>query len=290
MADDCPCCPSLSPVQVSGNWTSGQYRTSSLKVSGKEAFILFLFFLLLLYSVVTFLKSWNKNYRDINHLPFYTMCEDKSSIAPGVLNWEDGGSMDLGGMGLSRTDSRMSRVVMDLGRDRVRDLVRTGSLRQQTKSHMERTKSYHSHRHRPTSRLTMHRRSISTSDLFSRPPCLEEPEQSSCLPSSSPHKLDPVLEEEKKGEEEKEEDEEEEEEEEEVKGEKNKGNGWKGKEDEGEIRTFCEITKPGEIEGNAVENAKVEKKNKVNPPESSELQKKSRLCTGAAGAEVEVHR
>ena len=54
-----------------------------LQVSGKEAFILFLFFLLLLYSVVTFLKSWNKNYRDINHLPFYTMCEDKSSIAPG---------------------------------------------------------------------------------------------------------------------------------------------------------------------------------------------------------------
>ena len=117
------------------------------------------------------------------------------------------------------------------------------------------------------------------------------------MPSSSPHKLDPVLEEEKKGEEEKEEDEEEEEEddteEEEVKGEKNKGNGWKGKEDEGEIRTFCEITKPGEIEGkplNENENAKVEKKNKVNPPESSELQKKSRLCTGAAGTEVEVHR
>ena len=55
----------------------------SLQVSGKEAFILFLFFLLLLYSVVTFLKSWNKNYRDINHLPFYTMCEDKTSIAPG---------------------------------------------------------------------------------------------------------------------------------------------------------------------------------------------------------------
>ena len=52
-------------------------------VSGKEAFILILFFLLLLYSVVTFLKSWNKNYRDINHLPFYTMCEEKNSIAPG---------------------------------------------------------------------------------------------------------------------------------------------------------------------------------------------------------------
>ena len=35
-----------------------------------------------------------------------------TSVFAGVLNWEDGGSMDLGGMGLSRTDSRMSRVVM----------------------------------------------------------------------------------------------------------------------------------------------------------------------------------
>ena len=34
--------------------------------------------------MITFLKSWNKNYRDINHLPFYTMCEDKTSIAPGL--------------------------------------------------------------------------------------------------------------------------------------------------------------------------------------------------------------
>ena len=52
-------------------------------VSGKEAFILVLFFLLLFYSIISFLKSWNKNYRDINHLPFYTMCEEKNSIAPG---------------------------------------------------------------------------------------------------------------------------------------------------------------------------------------------------------------
>ena len=144
------------------------------------------------------------------------------------------------------------------------------------------------------------RRSISTSDLFSRP-CLEEPEQkSSCLANSSPHKLDPVLEEEKKGEEEKEEEEEGEgREEKEVKGEKKKGDSCKGREDAaGEIRTFCESLKPGEIEGKpcafnaagadggGVENAEVQKEN--NPPaaaESSQLEKKSRLCTG-----VEVHR
>ena len=57
--------------------------SAKVTVSGKEAFILVLFFLLLLYSVISFLKSWNKNYRDINHLPFYTMCEEKNSIAPG---------------------------------------------------------------------------------------------------------------------------------------------------------------------------------------------------------------
>ena len=36
-------------------------------------------------SVVSFLKSWNKNYRDINYMPYYTMCtEDKTSIVPGI--------------------------------------------------------------------------------------------------------------------------------------------------------------------------------------------------------------
>ena len=40
--------------------------------------------------------------KKVNHCDFFS----------GVLSWEDGGSLDLGGMGLSRTDSRMSRVVM----------------------------------------------------------------------------------------------------------------------------------------------------------------------------------
>ena len=118
------------------------------------------------------------------------------------------------------------------------------------------------------------------------------------MANSSPHKLDPVLEEEKKGEEDKEEEEEMEggEEEEEK---KKKGNSWKGKEDEGEIRTFCESSKPGEIEGKpnaavvagadrGVANAEVE--NNVAAVESFQLEKKSGLCTGIAGAEVEVHR
>ena len=156
----------------------------------------------------------------------------------------------------------------------------------------------------PTDQFPPPRRSISTSDLFSRPPGLEEPEQSStsCLPSSSPHKLDPVQEEEKKGEEDKEEEEEEEgdkmEEKKEGKvtrtgtGETEKGNGWRGKEAEGEILTFCESAKPGEIEGapgpfNATE---VLVGAEGGESESSELLKKSRLCTEGPDVQVYTHR
>ena len=88
-------------------------------------------------------------------------------------------------------------------------------------------------------------------------------------------------------------------EEEEEEEEKKKGNSWKGKEDEGEIRTFSESSKPGEIEGKpnaavvagadgGVANAEME--NNVAAAESFQLEKKSGLCTGIAGAEVEVHR
>ena len=46
-------------------------QPSELNVTFKESFILFLFFLLLLYSVVTFFNNWSKNYRGVNHLPYY---------------------------------------------------------------------------------------------------------------------------------------------------------------------------------------------------------------------------
>ena len=91
------------------------------------------------------------------------------------------------------------------------------------------------------------------------------------------------------------------EEEEEEEEEKKKGNSWKGKEDEGEIRTFCESSKPGEIEVEGKPNAaavagadggvaNAEMENNVAAAESFQLEKKSGLCTGIAGAEVEVHR
>ena len=45
--------------------------TSDFSVSFKEIFILSLFFLLLFYSIASFLNNWSKNYRGINHVPFY---------------------------------------------------------------------------------------------------------------------------------------------------------------------------------------------------------------------------
>ena len=56
--------------------STSQHRTeptqpAGLNVTFKESFILFLFFLLLLYSVVTFFNNWSKNYRGVNHLPYY---------------------------------------------------------------------------------------------------------------------------------------------------------------------------------------------------------------------------
>ena len=51
--------------------------TSDVSVSFKEIFILSLFFLLLFYSIASFLNNWSKNYRGINHVPFYaTYMED----------------------------------------------------------------------------------------------------------------------------------------------------------------------------------------------------------------------
>ena len=43
--------------------------TSVLQVSVKEIFILILFIILLFYAVASFLKNWNKNYRDVNYFP-----------------------------------------------------------------------------------------------------------------------------------------------------------------------------------------------------------------------------
>ena len=58
--------------------------TSMLSVSLKEIFILLLIFLLLLYSIISFLSNWSKNYRDINHLPYYAVAlEDTEQLSTG---------------------------------------------------------------------------------------------------------------------------------------------------------------------------------------------------------------
>ena len=43
--------------------------TSEFTVSVKEVFILSLFFILMLYSFVSFYRSWNKNYGEFSHIP-----------------------------------------------------------------------------------------------------------------------------------------------------------------------------------------------------------------------------
>ena len=52
--------------------------TSTLDVSVKELFILSLFFILLLYAVISFLTQWNKNYREINYLPYYEIYHEET--------------------------------------------------------------------------------------------------------------------------------------------------------------------------------------------------------------------
>ena len=60
--------------------------TSTFDVSAKELFILTLFFILLLYSVLTFLAQWNKNYREINHLPYYEIyIEETPQLSGGKI-------------------------------------------------------------------------------------------------------------------------------------------------------------------------------------------------------------
>ena len=46
--------------------------SSVVEVSIKEIFILLLFSILLLYSIISFLHHWNKNYRNISYLPTFT--------------------------------------------------------------------------------------------------------------------------------------------------------------------------------------------------------------------------
>ena len=59
----------------------------SIQVRPKEVFILVLFFLLLLYSVISFLSQWNKNYREINHLPYYEIYIEKNTQLQGLADF-----------------------------------------------------------------------------------------------------------------------------------------------------------------------------------------------------------
>ena len=82
----CPCnCSSEAVVKLQNSSEHDKTRlppfaiaTSAFDVSVKEVFILTLFFVLLLYAIVSFLTQWNKNYREINHLPYYEIYIEES--------------------------------------------------------------------------------------------------------------------------------------------------------------------------------------------------------------------
>ena len=104
----CTCCasspfPSTPEVSQSAE-PSLLVTTSEFSVKLKEIIILSLIFLLLLYSVITFLKKWSKSYRQINQIPYYSanQAEELDTVLP-PLPWDEDD--------ISRAESRMSRVV-----------------------------------------------------------------------------------------------------------------------------------------------------------------------------------
>ena len=93
----CPCCgrqnftphtdPDLSPEKENEDSDPPIIITTSmLSVSAKEIFILLLIFLLLLYSIISFLSNWSKNYREINHLPYYAIALEDTEQLPTVMS------------------------------------------------------------------------------------------------------------------------------------------------------------------------------------------------------------
>ena len=93
--------------------------TSEFSIKLKEIIILSLIFILLLYSVITFLNKWSKSYRQINQIPYYS-ADQTEELSPGMKSnlicnynipikvlppvpWDEDD--------ISRAESRMSRVV-----------------------------------------------------------------------------------------------------------------------------------------------------------------------------------
>ena len=84
-------------------------------MSFKEIVILCMIFFLLIYSVLSFLKNWKKNYRDISHFTQYTeLSASTSRASESLLQRVVSDEMSAGLISeepLSRTESRMSRIV-----------------------------------------------------------------------------------------------------------------------------------------------------------------------------------
>ena len=128
----CNCCSSSPSTHEVPHSTEPPLlvTTSEFSIKLKEIIILSLVFLLLLYSVTTFLNKWSKSYRQINQIPYYS-ADQTEELSPGMKSnlicnynipikvlppvpWDEDD--------ISRPGSRMSRVV------RVRIVVRLTSM------------------------------------------------------------------------------------------------------------------------------------------------------------------
>ena len=97
----CQCCEEGEVNSSTTLLPPFKVTTSELSISVKEIVILCMIFFLLIYSVLSFLTHWKKNYRDISHHSQYCAALATTSSQASLLSEEQ----------LSRAESRMSRIV-----------------------------------------------------------------------------------------------------------------------------------------------------------------------------------
>ena len=97
----CQCCEEEEVNSSTTLLPPFKVTTSELSISVKEIVILCMIFFLLIYSVLSFLTHWKKNYRDISHHSQYCAALANTSSQASLLSEEQ----------LSRAESRMSRIV-----------------------------------------------------------------------------------------------------------------------------------------------------------------------------------
>ena len=112
----CTCCAPSSSTSPAPEGSDPPFliKTSEFSIKLKEIIILGLIFLLLLYSILTFLSKWSKSYRQINQIPYYSTHQEEQ-LSPGkkevsVSNNSLYLSPSLGGGGPEYQQNRQQNV------------------------------------------------------------------------------------------------------------------------------------------------------------------------------------